>query len=80
MKKMRLNPDLLTVESFPTDTRDQRVRGTVQGREDNSYGCEDDSLARCTEGCGFPPSFISGYDICCHVYDALETDAPGCIA
>jgi hypothetical protein len=79
MKKMRLNPDQLAVESFPTDTRDPRVPGTVHAREDTSYGCEDDSMARCTEGCDFPPSFFSGDDICCDIRDARHTDAPGCI-
>lgn len=75
MKKMCLNPDQLAVESFPTDTRDHCVRGTVQAREDN----EAYSYAVCSDWCELP-TFLSGDDICCHIRDARETDAPGCIA
>jgi hypothetical protein len=78
MKKMRLNPDQLAVESFRTADEDQGPRGTVQAREDTSYapGCEDDSMARCTEGCVFPQSFFGG----CDNRDAQETVAPYCNA
>jgi hypothetical protein len=80
MKKMRLNPDQLAVESFSTDNRDRRVRGTVHARESASYdpGCEDDSLANCTEGCQFP--FLSWGAPACDNRDAQPTAAPGCIA
>jgi hypothetical protein len=87
MKKMRLNPDQLAVESFPTDTRDRRVRGTVHARENDSYGCltfacrtngcEDDSLAQCTEECYDP--FLSQDAAYCDNRDAQPTAEPGCI-
>ena len=87
MKKMRLNPDQLAVQSFPTDTRDQRVRGTVQGRENfDSDGCGsagsidcDATGANCTEGCEPWPSFSAGAP-CCDVRDTQPTAEPGCIA
>jgi hypothetical protein len=88
MKKMRLNPDHLAVESFPTDTRDRRVRGTVNAREYNSdgcpsagcetTGCEDDTMANCTEGCVHP--FLSRDAVYCDNRDAQPTAEPGCIA
>ncbi|WP_420125533.1 hypothetical protein [Longimicrobium sp.] len=88
MKKMRLNPDQLAVESFSTDTRDRRVRGTVQARQlfsdqcasanCESTGCEDDTMANCTEGCYFP--FLSRDAAACDNRDVQPTMQPGCVA
>jgi hypothetical protein len=87
MKKMRLNPDQLAVESFSTDTRDRRVRGTVQAREDfDTFGCDsggcsldcDGTGAYCTEGCHFP--FLSRDAAACDNRDVQPTAEAGCIA
>ena len=89
MKKMRLNPDQLAVESFPTETLDRRVRGTVRARESlysdycpsarcETTGCEDDTGANCTEGCYDP--FLSRDAAYCDNRDVPVTTEPGCIA
>ncbi len=70
MKKMRLNPDQLSVESFPTADGEQRALGTVHA-QGSGLGCASENFC--------DPSYSADGECICGNHDTLETVAPGCI-
>jgi hypothetical protein len=74
MKKMRLNPDQLTVESFPTAEGDPSARGTVHGLG-SGLGC---GSAVGWNPCD--PSYSADGECICGDHDVQPTEPPGCIA
>lgn len=71
MKKMRLNPDQLAVESFPTADGETWAQGTVHGRG-SGLGCGSQDLC--------DPSYSADGECICGNHDTQPTAAPDCHA
>lgn len=74
MKKMRLNPDQLAVESFTTADGESWARGTVNGRQ-SGLGCGSG-----VGGNPCDPSISADGECICGNHEIQVTAAPGCIA
>ena len=65
MKKLRLNPEELSVEPFELESADGRANGTVRGNDFSQTHCG----TAAEDSCGDPPtcggtSCDSGYPVC----------------
>ena len=73
MKKMRLNPDQLAVESFPTADEGQRALGTVHAQW-SGLGC-----GSVVAGDPGDPSYSADGECICGNHDTQPTLPPACI-